>query len=120
LGLTGHLKTLEGSSAGARSCGSFARGVSPTPHGHALAALAREAAPHLDALAALSEVLSAARGLQRTTYVGGPADLLATKALPALVPLIAHLPRLRGRARRPRLSRDRRHAQAQGTKWGLA
>lgn len=92
--VTAHLKALE-ADLGRRLFVRLARGVSPTPRGHALA---REAAPHLDALAALNEVIPAGDGPERTIYVGGPADLLATKALPALVPLIAQGLRLHARS----------------------
>src|SRR5215218_759177 len=70
------------------------RGVAPTPHGHALA---RDVAPHLDALDAIGRAQAIGDELAGVAHVGGPADLLAVKALPALVPLVARGLRLRAR-----------------------
>lgn len=92
--VTSHLKALE-AELGRRLFVRLPRGVSPTPHGHALG---REAAPHLDALAAVSDTLAADGGLERAMYLGGPADLLATKALPALAPLLPQGLRLHARS----------------------
>jgi DNA-binding transcriptional LysR family regulator len=60
-----------------------ARGVSPTPRGDLLA---RDVAPHLDALQAVQERLRAPSG-EATVQLGGPADLLSARAVPALAAL---------------------------------
>jgi DNA-binding transcriptional LysR family regulator len=82
--VSAHLKALE-AATGRRLFVRLARGVSPTPQGHALA---RELLPHLDAVDAIFEGLASRSELQGTVYLGGPADLLSVKALPALVPLL--------------------------------
>ncbi|KUP97452.1 LysR family transcriptional regulator [Thermobifida cellulosilytica] len=68
-------------------------GVSPTgPADH----LARQLAPHLDGLAAVVE--SELRGrapFEQPVHLGGPAELLAERVLPALAPLVADGLRLR-------------------------
>ncbi|MCE9668636.1 LysR family transcriptional regulator [Myxococcus stipitatus] len=64
-----------------------ARGVEPTPAGHALA---QAAAAHIDALDVLVDTLSASGpALEGTLYLGGPAEMLTTRVLPALAPLVA-------------------------------
>jgi len=75
----------------------LARGVAPTAAGDDLA---RAAAPHLDALAGVAAV--AAEGgsaggerLAGPLRLGGPAELLAARVLPALAPLTAAGVRLR-------------------------
>lgn len=72
----------------------LSRGVAPTPQGHALA---RDLAPHLDALEAIGRTHAIGEGPARVAHLGGPADLLATKALAALVPLMEQGLRLRVR-----------------------
>jgi DNA-binding transcriptional LysR family regulator len=62
-----------------------ARGVSPTPRGDLLA---RDVAPHLDALQAVQQRLRAPSG-EATVQLGGPADLLSARAVPALAALAA-------------------------------
>jgi DNA-binding transcriptional LysR family regulator len=71
----------------------LARGVAATPQAHALA---RDVAPHLDALEAVRHrVRGDATGA--TVHLGGPADMLAAKVLPTLAPLVALGVRLRVR-----------------------
>jgi len=77
-----HLRALE-TEAGRPLFVRLARGVAPTQEGEALA---RDIAPHLDALAGVGASV-AGRGLGATVHVGGPADMLATKALPSLTHL---------------------------------
>jgi DNA-binding transcriptional LysR family regulator len=92
--VTQQLKTLEGH-AGKPLFVRLARGVAPTPAAHALA---RDIAGPLDALEAAGQRLRPGAGdLAGTVVIGGPADLLATKALPALVPLVDQGVRLRVR-----------------------
>jgi DNA-binding transcriptional LysR family regulator len=62
-----------------------ARGVTPTPRGDLLA---RDIAPHLDALQAVQERLQGPSG-EATVHLGGPADLLSARAVPALAALAA-------------------------------
>jgi len=60
--------------------------------------LARDVAGPLDALeAARQRLRPGADDLEGTVFLGGPADLLAAKALPALVPLVDQGVRLRVR-----------------------
>jgi DNA-binding transcriptional LysR family regulator len=60
----------------------LARGLSATPAAHALA---RAAAPHVDALQALLDTAPVAPGeLAGTVHLGGPAEFLAARALPSL------------------------------------
>lgn len=87
-----HLRALE-TEAGRPLFIRLARGVAPTQEGEALA---RDIAPHLDALANVGAAVSG-RGAGATVHVGGPADLLATKALPSLTPLVAAGVRVRVR-----------------------
>jgi DNA-binding transcriptional LysR family regulator len=61
-----------------------ARGVAPTPRGDALA---RDIAPHLDALHAVQLRMRAPSG-DATVHLGGPADLLSARAVPALAALV--------------------------------
>lgn len=89
-----HLKTLE-TQLGRPLFTRLARGVAATPAGHDLA---HEVTPHLDALAAIAETVQPGSGtLAGTVHLGGPADLLAAKALPALAPLLEQGIRLRTR-----------------------
>jgi DNA-binding transcriptional LysR family regulator len=89
--ISAHLKLIE-RELGRPLFVRLARGVSPTPHGHALA---REVAPHLDALDAIVRTIDGP--FAGAVHLGGPADLLATRALPALVPLLHRGLRLRAR-----------------------
>ncbi|MGW2098075.1 LysR family transcriptional regulator [Streptomyces olivaceoviridis] len=68
------------------------RGVTPTPVADELAA--RIAAP-LDELAAVAGPTPRAGARAEPVHLAGPAELLCTKALPALAPLIAEGVRLR-------------------------
>jgi DNA-binding transcriptional LysR family regulator len=77
-----HLKALE-VQLGRPLFVRHSRGVRPSPAGHELA---RRVAPHVDALHAIAEGIHDVRG---TVQLGGPMDLLATRVLPALVPLLA-------------------------------
>ncbi|MFI6413195.1 LysR family transcriptional regulator [Streptomyces sp. NPDC050585] len=63
-----------------------ARGVTPTTVGDELA---HRAAPHLDALVAITETGRHGRVGGRTLHLAGPPELLALRALPALTPLVA-------------------------------
>lgn len=87
-----HLRALE-TEAGRPLFVRLARGVAPTPEGEALA---RDIAPHLDALAGVGANVSG-RGVHATVHIAGPADMLATKALPSLIELVAAGMRLRVR-----------------------
>lgn len=87
-----HLRALE-SDAGRPLFIRLARGVAPTQEGEALA---RDIAPHLDALASISAGV-ALRGVRATVHIGGPADMLAAKVLPSLSDLTSSV-RLRVRA----------------------
>jgi len=87
-----HLRALE-LEAGRPLFVRLARGVMPTQEGDALA---RDVAPHLDALASVGATL-AGRGAGATVHLAGPADMLATKALPSLTALIASGLRVRVR-----------------------
>jgi DNA-binding transcriptional LysR family regulator len=69
-----------------------ARGVEPTPRGHELAA--RVAGP-LDALAGAVGGHAGAAAPHPPVHLAGPAELLSTRALPALAPLVADGVRLR-------------------------
>jgi len=79
-----HLRALE-TKAGRPLFVRLARGVMPTQEGEALA---RDVAPHLDALASVVATV-AGRGAKATVHLAGPADMLATKALPSLTSLIS-------------------------------
>jgi DNA-binding transcriptional LysR family regulator len=73
----------------------LARGIAATPAGHELAAAVTGP---LDALEAGVDALRGARGaLAGTVLLGGPADLLAARALPALAPLVEQGLRIRAR-----------------------
>jgi DNA-binding transcriptional LysR family regulator len=87
-----HLKALE-TEAGRPMFVRLARGVAVTQEG---AALARDIAPHLDALIAQAAKLSS-RSAGATVHLAGPADMLASCALPSLAPLVAAGVRLRVR-----------------------
>ncbi len=89
-----HLKALE-VDVGRPLFLRLARGVAPTP---AAQDLARAIAFHLDALEAVSHSLSPRSvKLEGTVLLGGPADFLSVRALPALAPLAARGIRLRCR-----------------------
>ncbi len=81
--VSGHLRALE-TERGRPLFMRQARGVAPTPEADALAA---DVAPHLDALEAIrhSATVSTAPA---TVHLGGPADMLAARALPSLAPLL--------------------------------
>lgn len=70
------------------------RGVAPTPRAHALA---RELAPHLDAVDDIVQTMASPRDVAGLVRIGAPPDLLAVKVLPALVPLLDLGLRLHGR-----------------------
>ncbi len=82
-----------------------ARGVTPTAAGHELA---RRVQPHLDALETLAASLKiGATGLAGTVFVGGPAEFLGAKLLPALPGLHLQEIQLRVRLAEPEaLQRD--------------
>ncbi|KAF0651870.1 MULTISPECIES: LysR family transcriptional regulator [Streptomyces] len=63
-----------------------ARGVTPTTVGDELA---HRAAPHLDALAEITETGLNGRIAGRTLHLAGPPEILSLRALPALSPLVA-------------------------------
>jgi DNA-binding transcriptional LysR family regulator len=84
--VTAHLKAVE-AIAGRRLFVRVARGVQATPHGHALA---RELLPHLDAIEGVLQRLGSGQQLEGLLYIGGPADLLSLRVLPALSPLLEH------------------------------
>ncbi len=84
--VSNHLKALE-VELGRPLFVRMPRGISPTP---AADALARSAAPHLDALESVSHAVSPRSSpLEGTALLGGPADFLATVAVPALAGLVA-------------------------------
>ncbi len=90
--VTQQLKTLE-RQAGKPLFVRLARGVAPTAAAHALA---RDVAGPLDALQAATQRLRpGGDDLAGTVFLGGPVDLLAATALPALVPVVAQGVRLR-------------------------
>lgn len=90
--VTQQLKTLE-RQAGKPLFVRLARGVAPTAAAHALA---RDVAGPLDALQAATQRLRpGGDDLAGTVFLGGPVDLLAAAALPALVPVVAQGVRLR-------------------------
>jgi DNA-binding transcriptional LysR family regulator len=91
--VSAHLKALEGELRKPLFL-RLARGVAPTSPGHALA---RDLAPHMDALEAIARAHAIGAGRPAVAHLGGPADLLATKALPALAPLVRQDLRLRVR-----------------------
>jgi DNA-binding transcriptional LysR family regulator len=71
-----------------------ARGVVPTPEAEALAS---DVAPHLDALEAIRHLAGAGQA-QATVHLGGPADMLAARALPSLAPVLVQRIRIRVRS----------------------
>ncbi|XXF77591.1 LysR family transcriptional regulator [Myxococcaceae bacterium GXIMD 01537] len=84
--LSAHLQALE-AKLGRTLFTRKARGVVPTPAGHELA---QAAAAHVDALDVLVDALRAgSTALEGTLHVGGPAELLTARVLPALAPLMA-------------------------------
>lgn len=92
--VTQQLKSLE-RQAGKPLFVRLARGVAPTAAAHVLA---RDIAGPLDALEAAGQRLRpGADELAGTVFLGGPADLLAARALPALAPLVDQGIRLRVR-----------------------
>lgn len=82
--VSAHLRALE-AELGRPLFVRLARGVSATPPGHALA---RDVAPHLDALEGVRGGFGA-DGAEATVHLGGPSDLIAAAALPSLAPLLA-------------------------------
>lgn len=89
--VSGHVRDLE-RRVGRRLFTRTARGSSPTQAGHDLA---RRVAPHIDALGALlgsADNDPVAGGL---VYLGGPAEFLSAKVLPALALLADRDVRLR-------------------------
>jgi len=84
--VTAHLRALEGEVAEPLFV-RLHRGVAPTARGHALA---RELAPHLDAVDDIAQALASPSGVAGLVRLGGPPDLLALKVLPAVVPLLDH------------------------------
>ncbi|MGI8593538.1 MAG: LysR family transcriptional regulator [Solirubrobacteraceae bacterium] len=90
--VSGHLRSLE-TEFGRPLFVRLARGVSPTDQGHTLA---RDVAPHLDALESVQAgIYSPQAGA--TIHLGGPADLLGVAALPSLAPLVKQGIRVRVR-----------------------
>lgn len=81
--VSGHLRALE-AERGRPLFIRQARGVSPTPEAEALAA---DIAPHLDALEGIRHG-SAVSATPATVHLGGPADMLAARALPSLASLL--------------------------------
>ena len=77
--VSAHLRALE-TDEGRPLFVRLARGVSPTQAAHALA---RDIAPHLDALEGVQDRLRDPT-ISGTVHLGGPADMLAAKALPSL------------------------------------
>jgi DNA-binding transcriptional LysR family regulator len=90
--VSAHLRALE-AEVGRPLFVRQARGVTPTPEGDLLA---REVAPHVDALYAVQERVRAPQG-HATVHLGGPADLLSARALPSLAAMPAHGIRIRAR-----------------------
>jgi DNA-binding transcriptional LysR family regulator len=94
-GVTAHIKNLE-KQLGAQLFVRTSRGLVPTTAADELAA---RTGPHLDALlAALGDVVSqgsAQSPYDRTVLLGGPAELVALRVLPALGDLYSHGLRLR-------------------------
>jgi DNA-binding transcriptional LysR family regulator len=82
-GVTQHLKALE-AEIGRPLFTRLARGVAPTPLGDALA---REVAGPLDALNVITETFLGGGEPRATLFLGGPADCLAARVVPSLVPL---------------------------------
>jgi DNA-binding transcriptional LysR family regulator len=91
--VSAHLRALE-DEIGAPLFVRGARGVQATPRGQALA---RAVAEPLDALAAVRGGLGAGR-VEDTVVLGGPTDLLALRALPAISTALGMGLRLRVRA----------------------
>lgn len=89
--LSGHLRALE-AEFGRPLFVRLARGVVATDQGHTLA---RDVAPHLDALESVQAGMYSELGA--TVHLGGPADMLGTAALPALAPLVQRGIRIRAR-----------------------
>jgi DNA-binding transcriptional LysR family regulator len=90
--VSGHLRALE-TELGRPLFVRLARGVVPTDHAHTLA---RDVAPHLDALESVQSGMYASE-VGATIHLGGPADLLSMAALPALAPLVQQGIRIRVR-----------------------
>ena len=90
--VSGHLRALE-AERGRPLFMRQARGVTPTPEADALAA---DTAPHLDALESVRHS-STASAVTATVHLGGPADMLAARALPSLSPLLDRHVRIRTR-----------------------
>ena len=83
--VSGHLKSLE-VVVGRPLFIRLARGVSPTPAGHALA---RSVAPHLDAMKAVFATAKlTARGDKGRVFLGGPVEFSTER----LTPVVAELP----------------------------
>jgi len=81
---TAHLRALEARTVEPLFL-RLARGVAPTARAHALA---RELAPHLDAVDDIVQTLATSRPTGGLVRLGGPPDLLAVKVLPAVAPLL--------------------------------
>jgi DNA-binding transcriptional LysR family regulator len=90
--VSGHLRALE-AERGRTLFVRHARGVAPTPEADTLAA---DIAPHLDALEAVRHSATVST-IPATVHLGGPADLLAARALPSLSPLLDRRIRIRTR-----------------------
>jgi DNA-binding transcriptional LysR family regulator len=90
--VSAHLRVLE-TEEGRPLFVRLARGVSPTQVAHALA---RDISPHLDALQGARDRLRD-RTVGGTVHLGGPADMLAAKALPSLAGVVAGGTRIRVR-----------------------
>ncbi|WP_205692787.1 LysR family transcriptional regulator [Cellulomonas sp. IC4_254] len=88
--VTAQVRTLE-SQVGEPLFGRRPRGVEPTARAHELAG--HVAAP-LDALASLGSRDAALAGHEPPVRLGGPAELLSTRVLPALAPLVSQGVRL--------------------------
>lgn len=90
--VSAHLRALE-TEEGRPLFVRLARGVSPTQEAHVLA---RDIAPHVDALQAVRDRLRD-RTTGGTVHLGGPADMLAARALPSLAGVVAGGTRIRVR-----------------------
>lgn len=82
-GVTQHLKALE-AELGRPLFTRLPRGVAPTPLGDSLA---REVTGPLDALSMIAQTFQVGGRSRATLFLGGPADCLATRVVPSLVPL---------------------------------